>query len=238
MRPHHSCTTRRSRCNWQKQARDEGFKGIKLRMHRQNPWKDVDVITKVMKAVGDDIAVMVDANQNNTSYSYTRWDRTTAMMIGKALDALGVYWLEEPLPKRDLTGLAEMCAKLDLRVIGGEHCANVYEFRDVLMAGAYDFVQPDPLLGSLGITGIMKVVTLADAFGCGVIPHICGGGANALSMAAMLHVMGACSDIPWLEYTWDPPGIGAGELAGHVQDENCGRCGWHGTGAAGTRPGD
>lgn len=197
-----------------RQARDEGFKGMKLRMHRQDPWEDVKVVSRVIKAVGDDMAIMVDANQNNFSYSYNFWDRTTALAITKALDALGIYWIEEPLPKRDLAGLAELCAQLDTRIVGGEHCAHLYEFRDVMMAGAYDWIQPDPMLGSLGITGLVKTVTLADALGHRVVPHICGGGTNGIAMAAVLHVMGACADIPWLEYTWDMPVLGPDTLQG------------------------
>ena len=34
------------------------------------------------------------------------WDFRTALMVARELERLGAVWLEEPLPRNDLTGLA------------------------------------------------------------------------------------------------------------------------------------
>ena len=49
----------------------QGFRAIKLRMHRQDPREDLVAVTAVRNAIGDDTLLMADANQNNTSKGYS-----------------------------------------------------------------------------------------------------------------------------------------------------------------------
>ena len=44
-----------------------GFKAVKLRLHRPNPWDDLAVVEAVREAVGPELLILVDANQNNES---------------------------------------------------------------------------------------------------------------------------------------------------------------------------
>jgi L-alanine-DL-glutamate epimerase-like enolase superfamily enzyme len=89
---------------------NEGFKAVKLRLHRPNPWDDLAVVEAVRDAVSDGIIILVDANQNNPSYGYNFWPRRTALKMARELDKLNVYYLEEPLPRKDVEGLAEIAA--------------------------------------------------------------------------------------------------------------------------------
>ncbi|MCS6861294.1 MAG: hypothetical protein NZT92_13340, partial [Abditibacteriales bacterium] len=61
----------------------EGFKAVKLRMHRPNPWDDVAVVEAVRAAVGDDVMICVDANQNNYADGYQFWSRRTALQVAR-----------------------------------------------------------------------------------------------------------------------------------------------------------
>ncbi len=187
--------------------KNKGIKAIKLRLHRPNPEDDLDVVRAVKEVVNDDMYILVDANQNNISINYTYWDMRTAKKVAKELQDMGVYYLEEPLPRSNLKGLAELASELDMYIAGGEHCANVYEFRDALFAGSYDIVQPDVILGNIGISGIIKVSIIADAVGKLIVPHVCGGGNNGLYLAATLQALGAISNCPFIEYTLDPPAL-------------------------------
>ena len=184
-----------------------GIRAIKLRLHRSNPEDDLEVIKAARAAVGPDMRILVDANQNHTEMNYHNWTRKTAMRMAKALDELDVWWFEEPLPRTDLEGLRDLCRAVEMHIAGGEHLPDVYGFRDVLLSGAYDIVQPDVILGNIGITGIRYIATLADAFGRLVAPHVCGGGNNGIYLAATLQAVATVRNCPILEYTLDPPAL-------------------------------
>jgi L-alanine-DL-glutamate epimerase-like enolase superfamily enzyme len=185
--------------------KERGIKAIKLRLHRPDPQEDLAFVRAIREAVGDDMILLVDANQNNPAITYRFWSRPTAMRMARALEELDVYWLEEPLPRFDAEGLAEICQAVDINIAGGEHCATFYEFRDALFAGAYDIVQPDVILGHIGISGIRKVSVLADAVGRLVVPHVCSGGNHGIYLAATLHALCAVSNCPLIEVPHDPP---------------------------------
>jgi D-galactarolactone cycloisomerase len=184
----------------------QGFRAVKLRLHRPNPWDDLAVVEAVRDAVGDELIILVDANQNNRSPGYSFWPRRTALQMARELDALDVYYLEEPLPRMDLEGLAEIAASVDMFIAGGEHTPTVYDFREHILTGAYDIVQPDAVMGgNMGITGIRKVAALADYFGRLIVPHVLSRGHLPLCLAPTLHAMVTVENCPMVEYPYDPP---------------------------------
>jgi L-alanine-DL-glutamate epimerase-like enolase superfamily enzyme len=188
-----------------RQLQAMGFQAVKLRMHRSDPKDDLAVVTAVRDAVGDELLLLVDANQNNRSRHYRYWSRRTARWMARELDALNVYFLEEPLPRRDVDGLADIAASVDMFIAGGEHAANIFEFKAPVLRGAYDILQPDLILGDIGITGVRKIASLADYFHRMVVPHVCSTGSTALALAATLQAVGTISNCPLIEYPYDPP---------------------------------
>jgi len=81
---------------------------------------------RLLRAQGDEEAVgratvlMVDANQSLTT--------AEAIRRGRALDELGCFWFEEPLPAADLDGYAELAAALDIPVATGENLYGRHAF--------------------------------------------------------------------------------------------------------------
>lgn len=187
------------------QIRALGFRAAKLRLHRQNPADDLKVVETVRKAVGDQFRIVVDANQNHRSMVYAHWSRATALWMARELQRLGVYFLEEPLPRKDVAGLAELARAVEIPIAGGEHASDICEFREHLLAGSYDILQPDVILGDIGISGARKLAILADYFGREIVPHVCGLGSFALNLPAMLNAVCTVSNCPMLEYPFDPP---------------------------------
>ncbi|MFQ6095213.1 MAG: mandelate racemase/muconate lactonizing enzyme family protein [Candidatus Bathyarchaeia archaeon] len=186
---------------------ERGIRAVKLRLHRPKPEDDLRVVEAVRDAVGDDMTIMVDANQNHQSIHYNYWSFSTALKMARKLEKLGVYWLEEPLPRVDLKGLAELCSSVDIYIAGGEHATNIYELRNSLFAGAYDIIQPDVVIGNIGITGIRKLAVIADSLGKYVVPHVSDGGNHPLFLAATLQALGTIKNCPFLEYTLEPPSL-------------------------------
>lgn len=185
---------------------EAGFRAVKIRLHRPEPHDDLAVVEAVCAAAGDRVQVLTDANQNNAAPGYEFWSRATALQVARRLDELGVYYLEEPLPRPDVEGLAMIAAAVDMRIAGGEHTPTVYDFREHLARGAYDVIQPDVILGgNYGITGLRVAAAWADCFGREIIPHVIGGGNSPLAIPATMQAMATAANCPLVEYPHDPP---------------------------------
>lgn len=185
---------------------EQGFRAVKLRLHRSDPRADLAVVESVRAAVGDRVTLLVDANQNNYSDGYPWWSRRTALQMARALDDLQVYFLEEPLPRGDVEGLADIADAVDMFIAGGEHTPTAYDWREHIVRGAYDILQPDVILGgNHGIIGLRQVTAFADLHGRLVVPHVCGAGLFPLALPATLHAMATVENCPLVEYPFDPP---------------------------------
>ena len=55
-------------------------------------------------AVGDDIDLMVDINQD--------WDVTRSIQVGREMEKCHLYWLEDPIQHQDYNGLARIARAL------------------------------------------------------------------------------------------------------------------------------
>ena len=75
-------------------AYKRGYRAIKLRLHRAELADDLAAVRAVREALPDDMAIMADANQAQNPY----WSRATALKAARALQEMGVLWLEEPMP--------------------------------------------------------------------------------------------------------------------------------------------
>jgi L-alanine-DL-glutamate epimerase-like enolase superfamily enzyme len=184
--------------------RAAGVKAIKLRFHHADWREDVAVVEAVREAVGATMELMVDANHGwRMAGDRARpWDVATAIQCARALEPLGVYWLEEPLPTADVEGYARLRAGTSLRLAAGEMVRSLREARDLVLRGGVDVLQPDVVLAG-GIGGGRRIAALADLCGRMWSPHTWS---NGLGLLANLHLALAVSTCPYLEVPLDPPG--------------------------------
>lgn len=131
--------------------------------------------------------IMVDANNN--------WNTFTAIRMGKLLQEMGVYWLEEPLHLDNIDGSAELAQALDMPVAGYESEIGFYRFRELMERRAVDIVQPD-CIWSGGITECRRIADLALAHNLPCNPHIFSTG---ISLAANIHFLASLSNGGLLE---------------------------------------
>jgi L-alanine-DL-glutamate epimerase-like enolase superfamily enzyme len=171
-----------------------GFGGIKMRIGKARMDEDVERVRAVRDAVGPDIALMVDANK--------RFTVDHAIRLGRRLEPCNLAWFEEPVQAHDLSGSARVAAALDTPVASGESEYTVHGFRAMLEAGAADILMPDiSRIG--GVTGILKVAHLAEAFDVPVSPHhhpyesiqVLGGIANGTWLES----------VPWFDGLYEEP---------------------------------
>ena len=186
------------------QLADEGWKAIKLRLHHATIQDDIRTVEAVKEATGGRMTIMVDANQAQSSGNWqpgVLWDYRRAYETAIELEKLGVYWLEEPLPRYEFSKLAELNRNLRMQLAGGENNRGFQEFRQMCTEDVYDVLQPEPLVME-GITGLRKIGALAEIFGKRIVPHHGGGNVGTI---ATLHLVASWPHAPYWELLHDPP---------------------------------
>lgn len=167
---------------------DRGFDMVKMKIGKPDPREDYERVRAVLDVLPKSVRLMVDVN--------TVWDLKTATVWGRRLEALGVYWLEEPLSPWDKPGHATLAHTLDLPIAVGETIYTLDDFRDYIAMGAVDIVQADATKLS-GIDEWLDVAALARAYHLEVIPHT--------NVQQKLHVQLAAATIncPMVEYCYE-----------------------------------
>jgi D-galactarolactone cycloisomerase len=197
-------STQEERVRMAVQLKSQGWKAIKLRAHYQTLTEDVHLVEAVRKAVGDDIEIMVDANQAQSFGSWQPgviWDFRRALETARELERLNCLWLEEPRRRYAFDELAELNRLVGIPIAGGENNRGVHEYRWMLEQNVFDILQPDIMVAD-GVTGFREIGTLAKAHNKRVIPH--HGGGN-LGTIAQLHAIASWPHSPWIEILHDPP---------------------------------
>jgi L-alanine-DL-glutamate epimerase-like enolase superfamily enzyme len=185
-------------------AQDNGFRALKIRLYHDDWRRDLAVVAAVREAVGDDMDIMADANRGwrMPGDRSRRWNLTTAIACARALAALDVYWLEEPLHTDAVDEYARLRETVDIRIAGGELVRGLGETKRLIEAGAFDVVQNDVVLAG-GINGVRQVASWAERAGIEWSPHTWSTG---LGLIVNLHAALAFSTAEYLEFPYDPPG--------------------------------
>ncbi|AOY73363.1 mandelate racemase/muconate lactonizing enzyme family protein [Arthrobacter sp. TES] len=171
------------------QSIEEGIGGIKIKVGLPDSKEDLRRVAGVREHIGQELPLMVDANQ--------QWDRATALRMGRQLEEFNLIWIEEPLDAYDFEGHAHLAQVLDTPIATGEMLASVAEHKGLINANGCDIIQPDaPRVG--GITQFLRLATLADERGLGLAPHF--------AMEIHLHLAAAYPTEPWVEhFDWLDP---------------------------------
>ncbi len=170
-------------------AIERGIGGIKLKVGQPDMAADLARLRAVHEAVDGRVALMVDANQ--------QWDRASALRFGRAVEELGLVWIEEPLDAYDHEGHAALAAALDTAIATGEMLTSVQEHVALIEHRSVDFIQPDaPRVG--GITPMLKIMALAEQARLRLAPHF--------SMEIHLQLAATYAHAPWVEhFEWLEP---------------------------------
>jgi L-alanine-DL-glutamate epimerase-like enolase superfamily enzyme len=182
---------------------DLRFTAMKIRFQRGDWREDIRALEAVRARVGDRITLMVDCNQGWRMPWDTAapWSLKDALQVARELERLGVYWMEEPLHRGDRAGMRRLREAVDVRIAGGEMTRELHEFRDLIVEGALDVLQPDAALVG-GITGLRRVAYMAQEHGLVFTPHTW---TNGIGVMANAQLTAAVADAPWLEFPFDPP---------------------------------
>ena len=207
----------------------QGFKGLKMQVGRPGldtrkyppPVgeiidRDARRIRGVREAVGPDVEIAIDAG--------CRLDLPSALKLALLVEELDIAFFEEPILQNDVKLLAEMRRKTRIPLTAGQNEGLAYRYRDMLVEGAVDLVQPNVIITG-GLTQCLKVAGMAAAFNVqisngGGAPfhnrHLQAGVINGTALEWQFNAVLACSaiyrDLPahkdgWMDMS-EEPGLG------------------------------
>ena len=168
---------------------ERGIGGIKLKVGQPDKALDIRRVEAVRRHLGDQVPLMVDANQ--------QWDRPTAQRMCRIFEQFNLVWIEEPLDAYDHEGHAALAAAFDTPIATGEMLTSVAEHGELIRHRAADYLMPDaPRVG--GITPFLKIAAQAEHAGLMLGPHF--------AMELHVHLAAAYPTEPWVEhFDWLEP---------------------------------
>lgn len=150
-----------------REARNAGFTHTKFKVGK-NIDDDIRRLTIAREELGEDMNIMIDANQV--------WEVDQAIEWVNKLAFARPLFIEEPTSPDDVIGHRKIReAVAPIKVATGEMCQNRIMFKQFIANEAVDFVQIDSCrLG--GLNEVLAVQLMAAKFGLPVWPHAGGVG--------------------------------------------------------------
>jgi mandelate racemase len=164
-------------------AEHGGFTHMKLRMGRNDAAGEVAATKAVRSAIGPDVMISCDFNQGLAAVD--------ALDTCRAIDGLGLAWIEEPVAYDDYDTQARLTTKLSSPINIGENWWSLRVGKAAIEMGACDYIMPD-LLRIGGVTGWMRLARVAEARAIPFSSH--------LSPDYSAHVLAATPTKHWLEF--------------------------------------
>lgn len=153
-----------------------GYDFMKLRVG-DTMAKDLERVSAVRAAFGPEITLAADAG--------TRYRTADVAAIVEICEAGRLAWLEEPFTPDNLPGYRRLRDLTATPLAAGENHFTRHELRALISKQVIQFVQAD-CCKTGGITEILKIASLADAWHLQFAPHT---SASVLSTAASTHVL-------------------------------------------------
>ena len=123
---------------------------------------NVALVRTVREAVGPDIEIMFDC--------FMGGDATYIIRLLERIAEYRPRWLEEPVPPDRINDFVTIRRSTRVPIATGEHEYTRWGFLQLLQADAVDVIQADPDWCG-GISELVKICTLASAWGRPVVPH-------------------------------------------------------------------
>ncbi len=167
--------------------REQGYIHVKMKIGGAHLALDLKRIETVLNVVGAGKYLAVDANG--------RFDLSTALSYGRAMEPFDLFWYEEAGDPLDYQLNAVLGEHYPGALATGENLFSHHDARNLLRYGGLrpvrDWIQLDPAL-SYGLTEYLRFLEVIEEHGWSrrrLIPH--GGHQLALNMAAGLQLGGS-----------------------------------------------
>jgi galactonate dehydratase len=144
------------------------------------------------RALGEDIDIGVDAHAKI-------FEPVRALQMAQAIKPYDPFFFEEPLRPENIDALAALRRQVDVPIATGEMLYTKYEFRDLLVRGAADIVQPDICCAG-GLLELKKIAAMAESFYATIAPH---NPVGPVATAVNVHLAACTPNFLILEYLPD-----------------------------------
>ena len=137
-------------------------------------------LAAIRKAVGDKLDIGIEFGES--------LNLRTAVRMARALEPYYPLFMEEPLPRENLSEFGQLASQTTVPVATGEGQLSRYEFRPLFEGKGVSVAQPD-VAKCGGITEIRKIANMAEVYNVQVAPHQCYGPiAHVSSLSSMTAV--------------------------------------------------
>jgi L-alanine-DL-glutamate epimerase-like enolase superfamily enzyme len=141
----------------------QGFRAMKMSLGKASAADDCARVRAVREAIGPDLGLMADCNQ--------QFSVAEAIRRGRMLEQFNLGWIEEPVAYHDHHGEAAVAAALDTPIASGESEYTRAGMLEMLRLHSADILMPD-LQRMGGPTELCKVANYAELAGVPVSLHL------------------------------------------------------------------
>ena len=139
-----------------------GFKAVKIKVGSPKISTDLERLKKVREVLGDEIDIMMDANQG--------MELPMAIKLAKAARDLNIQWFEEPVHHQNFQAYEILKNQTGISLAMGEREFDTLPLRELATRNALDIWQPD-ILRIGGVEAWRESAALAKSFHLPVLPH-------------------------------------------------------------------
>ena len=169
----------------------KGFKALKVKVG-VNPKDDVERIKLIREAVGDKVAVRIDANQG--------WTVAQALDVLKKLKKFNIQFVEQPIEAKNVRGLATLRKNSPIPVMADESVHLPADALQLIKANAVDMINIK-LMKSGGIHNARKIADVAEAAN---VPCMIGCmGESTVGITAAVHFAAATKNVQYADLDCD-----------------------------------
>jgi len=142
---------------------ERGYRTIKVKVAGLTPEADAERVGLIRKAVGPDVAIMLDANQG--------WDLPTAIRAAHLCAPHDIFWLEDPMPWFDERhALRRLKGEAGIPIAAGETEYTPFGLRTMVAEGLVDYLIIDSTWAG-GLTTWRKAAVMTELYQVPLAAH-------------------------------------------------------------------
>ena len=139
-----------------------GFQAVKIKVGSPDMERDLRRIARAREELGNDVKIMMDANQG--------MDVPSAIKLSNSARDMGIHWFEEPVANTDFAGYEIIRNKTGISLAMGEREYDNNALKNLIARNALDLWQPD-LIRIGGVEEWRNTASLAQAYHTPCLPH-------------------------------------------------------------------